>query len=102
MISLSMPPWARGGKKSLLRKEADHKPRKDWERISKNMYVRFDGALIYKEGDDWVAKTPGRGGLLFPAWPEACRGRTLQVAQKSSQKDRRALPAQDLEIMKRG
>lgn len=46
-------------RKSLLKKTVDHKPRKDWDRISKNMYIRFDGALVIKDGDDWFAKTPG-------------------------------------------
>lgn len=57
-MTLQAPAWMRGGRRSLLRKMVDHKPRKDWDRISKNMYVRFDGALIVKNGDDWVAKTP--------------------------------------------
>ena len=67
------PAWARG-RQSLLRKKLDHKPKKDWERVSRNMYIRFDGALIIKDGDDWIAKTPieymrhgcrSRGGRRF-------------------------------------
>ncbi len=87
MISLSMPPWARGGRKSLLEKKVGHKPRKDWERISKNMYVRFDGALIHKEGDDWVAKTPieySIGGLMSRGGGKIL----LQHGQKPSEVER--------------
>jgi hypothetical protein len=47
-------------KKSKLFKPVSHKPRKDWDRISRNMFLRYDGAVVYLKDEEWHIKPPRR------------------------------------------